>query len=110
MELETLAQIMAAIEWLSHDEQLLLMDHLAQHIRAQAHQPPGAAHLAAMATDPEIQEELRQLAAIEHQEGRPMQSYPSLYGTLAHRGPAPSDAELDAARREMWGSCGQDEA
>ena len=33
----------------------------------------------------------------------------SLYGSLAHLGPAPSAEDIDEVRREMWANFGQDD-
>ncbi len=59
-----LSQIEEHIAQLSLDEQSWLIARLAQHLRAQlVAQSPLDAHLAAMAVDPEIQNELRAIAA-----------------------------------------------
>ena len=65
MSIEVLERIEADIQQLSLDEQLRLIEHLIQQIRTQSRTPESqrAAQVAAMATDPEIQRELRQIAA-----------------------------------------------
>jgi hypothetical protein len=60
MDLMTLSQIEDTIYELSLDEQLWLIERLAQHIRnAIAVQSNIEAQLTAMANDPEIQNELQ---------------------------------------------------
>jgi len=63
MNLSTLSQIEAHITQLSLDEQLWLIARIAQRLRAQlVAQSPSDAQLAAMAADPEIQNELQAIA------------------------------------------------
>jgi len=63
MNFPALSQIEAYIAQLSLDEQLWLIARVAQRLRAQlVAQSPLDAQLAAMAFDPEIQNELRAIA------------------------------------------------
>jgi hypothetical protein len=59
-----LAQIEQAIQQLSDEERLLLIERLAQGLRRRARddQPEVRAALAQMAADPEMQRELTQIA------------------------------------------------
>ena len=61
----TLDTIEAAIEQLSLPEQLTLMERLASRIRSRTLRAPAArdSDLAAMANDPDMQRELRQIEA-----------------------------------------------
>jgi hypothetical protein len=65
MTTSTVDTIEAAIEQLSLSEQLMLMERLASRIRSRTHRTPAArdSDLAAMASDPAIQRELRQIEA-----------------------------------------------
>lgn len=63
MSTDVLERIEAAIPNLSLDEQLQLLAHLAQRIRSHAQPLATTAQLAAMAADPEIQQEIQQIAA-----------------------------------------------
>lgn len=60
----TLDRLATDIEQLSLQEQLLLLERLAHHIRSRTMPvlPTNADALAAMAADPAIQRELRQIA------------------------------------------------
>ena len=63
MNFPALSQIEAHIAQLSLDEQLWLIARIAQRLRTQlVAQNPLDAQLAAMAADPEIQNELRAIA------------------------------------------------
>lgn len=61
----SLAQIEQQINRLSINEQLLLMERLAQQIRRQTKKQPAITSydLQAMANDPEIQREIREIGA-----------------------------------------------
>jgi hypothetical protein len=63
MNTTTLERIEADISQLSLSEQLLLMERLARRIRDRTRRPSRADELAAMASDPDIQRELRQIEA-----------------------------------------------
>jgi len=58
-----LLELEQSIEKLSLDEQLQLLEHLAARVRrsVQAHRPAPEDDLAAMAADPEMQRELRNI-------------------------------------------------
>lgn len=63
MNIPVLSQIEEHISQLSAEEQLWLIAHVAQRLRAQlTTQSPAEAQLVAMAADPEIQAELRTIA------------------------------------------------
>lgn len=60
----TLETLTAEANLLSLDEQLALLERLARRIRERTHQPVSLDDdLAAMAVDPDIQRELRQIEA-----------------------------------------------
>ncbi len=67
MTTPTLETIEGAIDQLSLEEQLMLMERLASRIRSRTLRTPTPevleSDLAAMASDPAIQRELRQIAA-----------------------------------------------
>jgi hypothetical protein len=65
MALPTVDTIEAAIEQLSLPDQLVLIERLASRIRSRVLRtpPPAEVDLAAMASDPAIQDELRRIEA-----------------------------------------------
>ncbi|MEO6724140.1 MAG: hypothetical protein ABIU20_03610 [Blastocatellia bacterium] len=47
--------------------------------------------------------------AIGKPDDQPLAPRPSLYGALAHTGPAPSSEDIDEVRREMWANFPRDD-
>ncbi len=63
MKSSMLQKIEQQLPLLSPDEQLRLLECLVQHLRKPAQRADFAAEMAAMAADPEIQAEIRQIEA-----------------------------------------------